>query len=596
MDYTKITSKITSDINDAIMRLYPDTNIPDVTVTVPTQLDKADFVCDVAFRLSKILHAAPYVIGESIAKEVNITQSQDGDYTLEAARPGFINVHLTDASLSKILIHINDTNQNYGRNNILAGQRWVIEHTSPNPNKAMHIGHLRNNLIGMAVANIAAYCGASVVRDCIDNNRGIAIARAMWGFLKCKKRDSAKDATLVDWVNNPSAWITPEEEGTKPDHFIGTCYMYGAEAAKKSPEIDQEIRQIALDWENGDANTWKLWKLAIGYAHDGINQTLARIGSHWDLVWHEHEHYKDGRGMILDNISKGIFKRLENGAILSNLKSYNLPDTIVLKSDGTSLYITQDIALTKLKKNRFKADKLFWVIGPEQSLAMKQVFAICEQLGIGKLSDFTHLPYGLISIVDKQTGAKKKMSSRDGNTLYIDNLLDEVRDSLLNSGRDYDEKTADLIAIDAVKFAVLKPSRNSDSVLDIQESINLKGDSGIYILYTLSRINSLLSKYTGDLSLLQNEEFVLSAEERKVVMLMTYFPKKISDALEAYAPNILIEYILDIAHVFNSIYAKEQFISEDVVNTRKKLYLSKSIAIVITNALKLLGIKPVDRI
>ena len=174
--------------------------------------------------------------------------------------------------------------------------------------------------------------------------------------------------------------------------------------------------------------------------------------------------------------------------------------------------------------------------------------------------------------------------------------MDEVRDSLLNSGRDYDEKTADLIAIDAVKFAVLKPSRNSDSVLDIQESINLKGDSGIYILYTLSRINSLLSKYTGDLTLPQSEEFALSAEERKIVMLMAYFPKKISDALEAYAPNILIEYILDIAHVFNSIYAKEQFISEDVANTRKKLYLSKSIAIVITNALKLLGIKPVDRI
>lgn len=595
MDLSSITAAITNDIETAIAAVFPDVKDPIVSVTIPTQRDKADFVSDAAFRLAKVMKTAPLQIANAIIDHTTAEQSADAQYTLAAAPPGFINATLTNVALPRMLESIVAQGENYGKNNVLAGQRWVIEHTSPNPNKAMHVGHLRNNLIGMSVANIAAFSGADVIRDCIDNDRGIAIARAMWGFLQTKRRDGKKGATLADWVAEPTEWLTPTEENTKPDYFVGACYMAGAQTAKQDLAADKSIRQLALDWENGDESTYKLWELIINYAHQGIDQTLSRIGSTWDVVWREHEHYKAGRDMIMAGLKKGVFKRLDDGAVLTQLDAYQLPDTIVLKSDGTSLYITQDIALTRMKKEQLHADKFFWVIGPEQSLAMKQVFAICEQLGVASRDAFTHLPYGLVSIIDEKTGAKKKMSSRDGNTIYIDALIDEVKNTLLAAGRGYDNVAAEAIAVDTIKFSILKPARVSNSTLDLGEIISLKGDSGIYVLYSLSRMNSLLQK-AGEQPALASDA-VFSEEEHKLAVAMMYLPAIIQESLESYAPNVLVEYLLNVTHAFNSLYAKEQFITEgNDEETAKKILLTKALSSVVTNTLLLLGIKPVSKI
>lgn len=593
MNYESITSQLKHDLKDAILREFPDVPVEKIEVSMPTDRNKADLVTSIAFQLAKAAHMSPMQISQKIVERLREAQGENPMSIAEAAAPGFINFRLSDKELIASLENIKSEGENYGRNDTLKGQRWVIEHTSPNPNKAMHVGHLRNNLIGMSVANIAEFSGAEVVRDGIDNDRGIAIARAMWGFLKYKHRDGNQNLSVADWVADPNAWLTPGEVGAKPDHFVGDCYAKAAHAAKDSEQANAEIRQMAVDWEDGDPDVWKLWKLVLDYAHEGIYQTLDRLGNHWDVIWHEHEHYKDGREMVLAGIEKGTFKRLDDGAVLTDLSSYNLPDTIVLKSDGTSLYITQDIALTRLKKERFNADKLFWVIGPEQSVAMKQVFAICEQLGIGKFDDFIHLPYGLVNITD-ESGSMKKMSSRDGNTIYIDQLIDEVKSELLGAERGYQDSDAETIAVDAVKFALLKPSRTSNTVINIDETVSLKGDSGVYVLYTLARMNSLLKRFNGI-----NAEATgvsLTEGERRLAVDMTYFPRKVKDALDTYAPNVLTGYLIELAHDFNSLYAKEQFISDDPSATANKLLLTQALVQVFTNALLLLGIVPVSNI
>jgi arginyl-tRNA synthetase len=418
----------------------------------------------------------------------------------------------------------------------------------------------------------------------------------MWGYLKYERRD--KDSGTVHsidyWAQHKNEWLTPSEVNVKPDHFVGECYTLASEDFKNDKNAQDTIRQMAILWEAGDKNVWMLWELIISYAHQGIMETLDRVGNHWDKVWHEHEHYSQGKSLVTKGLEDGIFKELEDGAILTNLDAYKLPDTIVLKSDGTSLYITQDIALTKLKKDFYKADKLLWVIGPEQSVAMKQVFAVCEQLGIGSYSDFIHIPYGLVNITD-ELGAKKKMSSRGGNTLLIDDLLNEVKDALLNSGREYTPELADQIAVAAVKCALLKPARTTDTSINIQQAVSLEGDSGLYLLYTFARVNTVIAKSTGNTAFNPLSSTYTTLEHELIVKLL-YYPEQIKIALNDYSPNVLVEYLLDIAHAFNALYAKERFISEDPVETNKKMGLSSAVSTVFSSAFDIIGVQPVERI
>ncbi|HMS31792.1 MAG TPA: arginine--tRNA ligase [Candidatus Saccharibacteria bacterium] len=594
MIHDKLTDTLGKAIDAAVSSLYPSLSPHHSTVSVPTDKKKADYVSNISFQLAKELSQSPLKIAQEIVEEIN--KIPNDIFSTEAIMPGFINFRLSNVSLSAVIKDIKKHGSAYGKNTMLEGETWVIEHTSPNPNKAMHVGHLRNNLVGMSIAKILEYSGAKVIRDCVDNDRGIAITKAMWGYLKYERRDKDKKTTYdVDyWIQHKDEWLTPSEINVKPDHFVGECYTLASEDFKNDKDAQDAIRQMAVLWEAGDKNIWALWELIISYAHQGITETLDRVGNHWDKIWHEHEHYNQGKDLVAKGLEKGTFKRLENGAILTNLDAYNIPDTIMLKSDGTSLYITQDIALTKLKKDSYGADKLLWVIGPEQSVAMKQVFAVCEQLGVGNYNDFAHIPYGLVNITD-ESGAKKKMSSRGGNTLLIDDLLDEVKNTLLNSDRGYTPMLADQIAVAAIKCALLKPARTTDTSINIQQAVSLEGDSGLYLLYTFARVNTVIAKNMGSItSGLSDSNY--TARERELIVKLLYYPEHIKTALSDYSPNVLVEYLLDIAHSFNSLYAKERFISEDLAETNKKMELSTAVSTVFSSALDVIGVKPVERI
>jgi arginyl-tRNA synthetase len=453
----------------------------------------------------------------------------------------------------------------------------------------------------MSLVNLLEFNGASVVAEAIDNNRGIAIAKMMWGFLVHMKkgneaagvRVAVSPSVLSDWAENESGWNTPTEIGMLPDLFVTQCYVLGETDFKSDVEVEAKVRRLVVDWESKDANTWKLWSYLLNFSYQGINRTLDRLGNRWDHVWHEHEHYQDGKEYVEKGLESGVFNKLENGAVLTDLLAYNIPDTILLKGDGTSLYITQDIALTALKKKAYSADKLIWVIGPEQSLAMKQMFAVCEQLGIGALSDFTHVPYGYVGL-KSEDGSFKKMSSRAGTVVLIDDVIDAVKARITDRIRKEGDKeaTAEKLALAAVKFGILKSNRNQTITFDIEQATETKGDSGVYIVYAYVRALSILQK-----GRVAGAEIAPMSTDTggDLAMHLAYFPEAVRNAVDEMSVHLVAQYALHLCQKFNAWYA-QSIILDGGVEQGHKLSIVKAYSEVMNSSLRLLGIVPVQEI
>lgn len=564
----------------------------DVEIENPKNENFGDFSTNVALKLSKVLSKNP----SEIANEVlHLLPNIEEIEKVEVAAPGFINFYLNTNQTKQILNEIIKKGDDFGKSEVGVGRKWLIEHTSINPNKAMHLGHLRNNITGMAISNLWENIGIEVVRDYVDNNRGIALAKLMWGYLKFARKSDSSPAEIDYWFEHQDEWQTPEELNEKPDHFIDKLYTQASEDFK-NPEIEEKVRKFVIDWENEEPKNRALWALVLEYSHQGQKTTLDRLGSRVDKVWYEHEHYTQGKNIVEDGLKKGVFNKTEDGAVLTNLKQYKIPDTIVIKKDGTSLYITQDLALTKLKKETFSADKLFWVVGPDQSLALKQVFAVCEQLGIGKVEDFTHLSFGYVTV--KGEG---KMSSRKGNVIYVDQLLDKARDIILekidNEELSEDEKfeIAEKLGIGSVKYSMLKVGRLTDTAFDFETSLSFEGDSAPYVIYTYTRCRSILAKLDG--SVIKELDGVLnSPEELEILKKLSNFPEVLSEAAENFSPNLVVNFVYELSQKFNTFYTKHQILNvEDEQVRYARIALTKATSIVLKKGLNLIGIDVVER-
>ena len=594
-----ITEKTFLAIQNKIEKFFVGLDIkkPIIKLERSDDFQHGDVSTNAVLKYGKVLKKDPYLLAQDV---VNYLSKKPINYVekIEAVRPGFINIFFTKEFFELVIKEAIKSGDNFGKNKLLKSQKWVVEHTSPNPNKAMHLGHLRNNLIGMSLVRILSWSGANVVSDAVDNNRGIAIAKLMWGFLAHMRKSENTPIDVEYWSLHPEQWFSPKEKEVLPDIFVTQCYVLGESDFKNDTITENKIRQFVIRWEAHDKNIWKLWSFVLNYAYEGINKTLNRLGSNWDKVWHEHEHYENGRNFILKGVKKGIFKKLPDGAILTDLSKYNLSDTILLKSDGTSLYITQDIALTALKKKFYKADKLIWVIGPEQSLAMKQLFAVCDQLGIGKLEDFTHVSYGYVGLKNAD-GGFKKMSSREGTVVLIDDVIDIAKNKIFQKftaeGKQSDDYLNDLsekMALAAVKFSILKPERNQDIIFDVEKSIETKGDSGIYVLYTYVRIQSLLVKNKI------SEKVVAVAQlgqEGDLIRLLMFFPEVIKKSKDDFSTHHVAHYLLEVCSSFNAWYAKETIL-DNSDKQNYKIAIAKAVAIVIKNGLSILGIETVNHI
>jgi len=559
-----------------------------------------EYSSNVAMRYAKELGKNPLDLANDLIEFLH-DKEVSGVEKIEAVKPGFLNVFLTNAAKLDHLATIRALRDNFGKNTLYQSEKWVVEHTSPNPNKAMHLAHLRNNLIGSGIARLLQNAGAEVVTDAVYNNRGIAIAKVMYGYLAHMKQEANIPTDIAYWAEHQTEWFTPEEKGVKPDIFVTECYVLGERDCKENEEINQLVRQMVVDWESGDVTTWKLWELMLEYAYAGINRTLFRLGSQWDNVWYEHEHYQKGKEYVERGLAEEKFVELVDGAVLTNLEAdYGLPETILLKNDGTSLYITQDIALTDLKKKTYGADKLVWVIGPDQSMAMKQLFAVCEQLGIGKVSDFTHVPYGYVGLKD-ETGAFQKMSSRAGTVVLIDDVIDMVKATIkarFETEGKHDAETQELLAeklaLAAIKFAFLKSDRGQSMSFDVEQSVDVHGDSGMYVMYAYVRTQSILRK-AGAVGADPHTTPTQLGAEAGVVRTMLYYPEVIKKALADLSVHHVAQYLLELSGEFNSWYAQE-IIIDGSEREAYKLAVVDAVAVTLKNGLALLGIETVDEI
>ena len=550
-----------------------------------------------AMRYAKELKVAPLVVAEELVAYLQTLGLAEIE-RIEFVPPGFVNIYFSE---QVFIAHVEDILANgteFGQIATHRGEKWVIEHTSPNPNKAMHLGHLRNNLVGMGLVSLLDFAGAEVVSDNIYNDRGIAIAKVMYGFLVHKmKEDSITEqvANPAAWLHDKNSWYSPQELGQKPDIFITECYVL-AEQDMKSVAAEPVIRQMVVDWEAGDHAVHELWKHILDIAYQGIDRTLARLGSHWDTVWYEHEHYLKGKEYVADGLEKGIFEKTPDGAVVTTLEAnYGIPDTIVLKRDGTSLYITQDLALTDMKKKTYGADKLVWVVGPEQSLAFTQLFVVCEQLGIGKIEDFTHVSYGYVGLKGED-GGFKRMSSRAGTVVLIDDVIDGVKETILqrfaSDEKETNEETAETLALGAVKFAFLKSDRTQDMTFDVEQSVDIQGDSGMYVLYTFVRTQSILRKAGA------RTQAELTPTEGKIehslVRNLLYFEDVIKKSADDLSVHHIAQYLLELSSEFNSWYAQD-VVLDGSVSEEYKLAITKAVGITLQNGLRILGIQTVDK-
>ena len=583
------------------------TKIQESSLGIPEREEHGDYSLNIAFELFSELKGqekdlselnfdfakleSPVDLAEKIVERLKANEKlKDFVSKIEVAGGGFINFWLKKEVLINEIKKILSGQEDYGRSNIFQGKKYLLEHTSPNTIKTLHIGHVRNNVLGMAVHNLLEFCGADVKLDAINNDRGIHVMKAVWAY---ERYGQGK---------------TPEGEREKPDHFVDKFYVIGAKESE-DPLKKQEMQELLQRWEKGDSYVRGIWKKLRDWTLKGFAETYKRLGSYHDHQWYESDFYEKGKEMVEKGLKIGVFRKLDDGAVLSDLKKYNLPDTIVLRSDGTSMYHTQDLYLTKLKRDKFPSDLYIWDIGPEQELYLKQLFAMCEQLGIGKCFDYYHLSYGFVYL--KGVG---KMSSRKGNVVSADDLMDRVvmrakeiiEKSDAGRGLSNDEKKiiSEIVGLGAIKYGFLKMGRTTDFQFDIDESLSLEGNSGPYIQYTYARMQSVIRKAqnSGELEIsfpdLMSDAYFLISEEYAILRYLARFSDIIEMSAKNYSPNILCKYLYDLAQKYNYFYQTQDILEERTKNREKsefRIALTKATAQIIKNGLNLLGIQAPER-
>jgi len=553
--------------DDILKAIQKASGVNEVNLEAPEIESHGDFSTNVAMQLpSKNPRENAEKIVEKLKKDKELTKIVE---KIEVAGPGFINFWISQTAL---FANLADIKEMYGLGSKLKGKNVLLEHTSPNTIKTLHVGHVRNNILGMAVHNILEAAGGTVVMDAINNDRGIHVMKAVWAYMKYGEGK------------------TPDSENMKPDKFVDQYYVMGA---KKSEEESnkEEMQELLRRWEAGDEEVKSVWKTLRDWTLEGFTETYKRLGSVHDHQWFESDFFEKGRETVDKGLERGIFKKLDDGAVLSNLEKYNLTDAIVLRSDGTTMYHTQDLYLTQMKRKKFPSDLYIWDIGPEQSLYLKQLFTMLEQLGIGKREDYMHLSYGYVSLK-----GKGKMSSRRGNVISADWLMEEVvkrASSIIESsstGRGLSkterEKVAESVGLAAIKYGFLKVARLTDLQFDINESLSLEGNSGPYLQYTYARTQSVLGKEKTE----KKEETGKDINEDEASLLRTFvhFSEVVEASAEKYAPNLLCNYLYDLAQKYNTFYSKHRVLDSDNIQVRLKL--TSATGQILKTGLNMLGI------
>ena len=474
--------------------------------------------------------------------------------------------------IKEVLDNINELKSKYGSSNIGKNKKIMVEFSSPNTNKPLHLGHLRNIFLGDSLSKILSFNGYNVIKTNLNNDRGIHICKSMLAY--------------QIFGNN-------KKPDKKPDHFIGDFYVLYEN--RKTLELEQELKEMLFKWENNDRKVRALWKKMNNWALQGFNETYKRLGIKFDKQYYESKFYDKAKQVINEGLKKKIFDKQEDDSVIARLNEYGLPDKILLRSDNTSIYITQDIYLAELKFKEFKLDKSIYVVANEQNLHFKQLFKILELLGYKWAKNCYHLSYGYVSL------PSGRMKSREGIVIDADDLLDEMenlaeKEVIKREKLNKQElnKRSKAIGHSALKFFILKYDPSKDFVFNPEESLSFEGYTGPYIQYTIARINSILKKAKCRESKV-NFDLLKDDLEFKLIKMMDSFKDIIIKSCDEYKPSLLANYTFELSQVFNEYYHRCQVINDDKGLMKSRLFLIKNVKQVLENGLYLLGIAVLDR-
>ncbi len=547
------------------------------------------------FQLAKQLQQKPDELGQKLG-DFLIKNYPDIFSAFEVIK-GFLNLTVTNKYLLSQYLNINE---NWG---ILpphsSGKEILIEYSSPNTNKPLHLGHIRNNLLGWSMAEILKSQGHKVIKANLINDRGIHICKSMLAWKK--------------WGNGE----TPENSGIKGDHLIGKYYvlfdkeykkqideliqqgMSKEEAEKKAPLI-LEAQQMLRDWENGKPDVIELWKMMNNWVYQGFELTYKRMGVDFDKFYYESQTYLLGKTIIQQGLEKGIFYKSDDGSIRIDLTSEGLDEKVLLRSDGTSVYITQDIGTAVQRFQEFPhLHQLIYVVGSEQDYHFKVLFKILEKLGYPQAKECYHLSYGMVEL---PTG---KMKSREGTVVDADDLMDEMFETarqitqelgkVQDLSEDEKQHLYEIIGMGALKYFILKVDPKKKILFNPQESIDFEGHTGPFIQYVHARIQSLLrkseqKKYAFDININLHES------ERELIKHLLYIPDVYKDAAEQYNPAIVANEVYELAKKYNRFYQECPILKEEEDNIKNfRLHLSYTTALQIQQMMRMLGISVPQR-
>jgi arginyl-tRNA synthetase len=474
----------------------------------------------------------------------------------------------------------------------------MVEYSSPNTNKPLHLGHVRNNLLGYSVAELIKASGKKTYRVQIINDRGIHICKSMIAWQKFGNGE------------------TPESTGTKGDKLVGNYYVafdkaykeeiatliasgHSEDDAKKQAPIFKEAQAMLLKWEEGDADVISLWKEMNGWVYEGFEETYTKMGVSFDKNYYESDTYILGKNDILAGLEKGVFYQKEDSSVWIDLTEDGLDHKIVLRSDGTSVYMTQDIGTAIKRFQDFNIDELTYVVGNEQDYHFKVLFLILDKLGYTWAKNLHHLSYGM---VDLPSG---KMKSREGTVVDADDLMAQMVNTAKEKSEELgklegysDEEKASLyksIGLGALKYYILRVDPKKRILFNPEESIDFNGNTGPFIQYTHARIQSLKRSGTRQ-DTFEISDVNMTAEEKEIVKAMSLFPEVITQAAHEQSPAIISNYTYDLVKLFNSFYQNHSILNADSMNTSTyRLALASKVADVIKDGLNLLGIDSPDR-
>jgi len=489
---------------------------------------------------------------------------------IEAKGP-YLNFFVNKEKLTNLVIkQILKEKAKYGSKK--QNKKIVIESPGPNTNKPLHLGHLRNLALGLSLSNIYKKLGNKVTNVDIINDRGIHICQSMLAYQKYGKG---------------------KKPNKKSDHFVGDYYaLYNK---NHTPKIEKEVRVLLKKWEEGDKETIALWKKMNSWAITGQNETYQRFGLKIKKPYFESNHYREGKNIILKAHKKGLFKKDENGAIIVNLEKQGLGEKVLLRGDGTSVYVTQDINLAIERNKDWKMDEMVYIVASEQIYHFKVLFEVLKRLKYNFVKNYYHLPYGMIYLPEG------KMKSREGTIVDADNLMNEMHNLARKEVKKRDkkiskkelDKRAEQISLGAIKYYILKFDPLKDFTYNPEKSISFEGDTGPYIQYSHARISSILRKdkkySTSNLKLLNKEE------EINLIKLLSLYPEVINKSAGHYKPSLLASYLFDLAQEFSSFYSKYPILKEEPKLKGARMALIIAIRNVLKDGLNLLGMEAPEK-